>query len=432
MRHAFLLLLFSLSPLACAREKANEGTPSAPGTAALAAPQASAVVPPATPAPSAVAAASSAEFHGDAERGKNLVQEHQCNRCHEGTGLAAPARDQNCVGCHQDILKGTFPGPPDKIAEWRGTVRAHRRAPSLSSMGGRLRPDWLASFLHEPTDLRPLLSATMPRLGLSEADSRDIAAYLTRDATGRTADHVSLGGEIEAGGKLFEQKGCGSCHAFTGTSTTTRPNEKRAATDDGVLLAPDLRFVRERFRSEKLVTWLVDPKSQKSDTLMPNHGLDANAARDLATYILETPLAKHEPNPVPARLAKLERRVTYLEVEEKVLSVTCRHCHADPDALMGEGGPGNTGGFGFKPRHLDLASYQGISSGYLDDQGERVSVFAARPDGTPRLIAALVARQAEEAGSPVPGVRGMPLGLPALSPEQIQLVESWVAQGRPR
>jgi hypothetical protein len=28
-------------------------------------------------------------------------------------------------------------------------------------------------------------------------------------------------------------------------------------------------------------------------------------------------------------------------------------------------------------------------------------------------------------------VLGMPLGLPALSPEEIQLVDSWIAQGRP-
>jgi hypothetical protein len=28
-------------------------------------------------------------------------------------------------------------------------------------------------------------------------------------------------------------------------------------------------------------------------------------------------------------------------------------------------------------------------------------------------------------------MRGMPLGYPSLTPEEIQLVESWVAQGRP-
>jgi hypothetical protein len=68
----------------------------------------------------------------------------------------------------------------------------------------------------------------------------------------------------------------------------------------------------------------------------------------------------------------------------------------------------------------------------LDDRGERRSVFETLDDGTPRLVAALLARAAEEAGQPDPRVRGMPLGLPALPPEDIQLVETWIAQGRPR
>ncbi len=33
---------------------------------------------------------------------------------------------------------------------------------------------------------------------------------------------------------------------------------------------------------------------------------------------------------------------------------------------------------------------------------------------------------------PGEGVRGMPLGLPPMSMEQIQLVESWIAQGARR
>lgn len=431
MRRALGSLLFGLSLLACDRAPAGQGAPRASAEPSATRPLASAAPVSAVPAPS-VAAAAPEGVAGDAERGKVLVGEHQCNRCHDGTGFAAPARDLNCTGCHQEILKGTFPGPPDKMAEWRETVRAHRRAPSLGAAGARFRPDWLASFLHEPTDLRPLLSGTMPRLGLSEADARDIAAYLTRDSAPTNEPAASPGGDLASGAALFEKKGCGSCHSFTGTTVTTQPNAKRAESDDGTLLAPDLRFTRERFRPSALIAWLVDPRSLKSDTLMPNHGLSRAEARNLATYLLETPLAKVEPKPVPARLAKLERRVTYKEVDEKVLSVTCRHCHADPDALLGEGGPGNTGGFGFKPRRLDLASYQGISSGYLDNQGERVSVFAPEADGTPHLLAALFARQAEEAGSPVPGVRGMPLGLPALTSEQIQLVETWIAQGRPR
>jgi hypothetical protein len=61
-----------------------------------------------------------------------------------------------------------------------------------------------------------------------------------------------------------------------------------------------------------------------------------------------------------------------------------------------------------------------------------MSVFRPTKDGTPRLVAALIARQKEEAGLVDPEVRGMPLGLPALSAKEVQLVESWVAQGRPQ
>ena len=39
---------------------------------------------------------------------------------------------------------------------------------------------------------------------------------------------------------------------------------------------------------------------------------------------------------------------------------------------------------------------------------------------------------AEIAGESTGEVRGMPLGLPPMSLEDIQLVESWIAQGRPR
>lgn len=99
---------------------------------------------------------------------------------------------------------------------------------------------------------------------------------------------------------------------------------------------------------------------------------------------------------------------------------------------MGDGGPGNTGGFGFAGRGLNLATYSDVLSGSLDDRGDRRSIFMPGADGTSILMGVLLARQHELAGQIVPGVRGMPLGLPALSPEQVQLVESWIAQGRPQ
>jgi hypothetical protein len=66
----------------------------------------------------------------------------------------------------------------------------------------------------------------------------------------------------------------------------------------------------------------------------------------------------------------------------------------------------------------------------IDDHGERQSAFQPLKNGTPRIVGALLARHAEEAGKSDPEVRGMPLGLPPLPLEDIQLFETWVAQGR--
>jgi hypothetical protein len=140
--------------------------------------------------------------------------------------------------------------------------------------------------------------------------------------------------------------------------------------------------------------------------------------------------------PAPTRLPVLERRVAFEEVKARVFRKTCWHCHSEPDLALGDGGPGNTGGFGFKGRGLSFVDYTTISSGSVGDDGNRRSIFKpiaveGFSEPVPRLLAHLLARQIEEAGGEVPGIRGMPLGLPALSPEDIQLVESWIAQGRP-
>jgi hypothetical protein len=163
---------------------------------------------------------------------------------------------------------------------------------------------------------------------------------------------------------------------------------------------------------------------------MPDQGVTAAAARDLAAFVTTTPLAARTPA-TATRLPVLAREVVWAEVEAKVFRNLCWHCHAVPDYARGDGGPGNSGGFGYGPRGLDVSSYAGISSGSLDDQGERRSIFAPLPDGTPRVIAHLLARHAEEAGT-YGAIVGMPLGLPPLPLEEIQLVESWIAQGRPQ
>jgi cytochrome c5 len=370
---------------------------------------------------------------GNAEHGKQLVAKHECNRCHDGTGLSAAPLEKHCTNCHEDITIGKFRAPADKLAKWKKNVGHMREVPSLAVAGKRLARGWLVAFLQEPRDLRPHMVPTMPRLPLSASDAADIAAYLLRDAPG--AGQTSAGGDLAIGRQLYEQKSCGTCHVFTGAGELgTQPDPDLGSDRDrrAVRLAPDLRHARERLLPDQVVAWLLDPAGVKPGTLMPSSSLSPPDARNLAAFVLQTPLTRPPEKSIPRRLPVLDRKVGFEEVMERVLGKTCRHCHSDPDVSLGDGGPGNTGGFGFAPRRLNVASYSGVAAGLLDKQGERASVFAKLSDGTPRLIAAMMARYAEEAGKPSSEVRGMPLGLPPIPLEDIQVVESWIAQGRPR
>lgn len=172
-----------------------------------------------------------------------------------------------------------------------------------------------------------------------------------------------------------------------------------------------------------LLLWLENPEAVKADTLMPLPDLGEEERRHVAAFILETPLEEPTIGEPRERLPLLSRPVTYAEVDARVLGRVCRHYHADPAPVGGDGGPGNTGGFGFDGRGVDVSSYDAIrgSPALFQDDGT----------GMPLLVAAMWRRHLEVAGV-VEERRGMPLGLPPMGLEEIQLVETWVAQGAPR
>jgi hypothetical protein len=144
----------------------------------------------------------------------------------------------------------------------------------------------------------------------------------------------------------------------------------------------------------------------------------------LADFLVFAPLpalpAYDAAAPVPA----------YEEVEERVFKRVCWHCHSNPDYANGNGGPGMSGGFGYPPRGLSFSTFEEVMTGSRDDRGERQSIFRKGESGEPVLLEVLRARSLEVAGRP-PSRVGMPLGLPALTPEDFALVERWVKGGRP-
>lgn len=365
--------------------------------------------------------------------GKALVAEYQCNRCHAGTGTGAPPENKDCVGCHDNIMQGKFKAPAATIAKWKPRVKEYDVAPSLEAANKRLHRRWVENYLLQPVDLRPHLHQYMPRLAFTIQQAKDIAAYLVPDDE---PPPPALTADLGKGRQLLETKGCGSCHVMTGVAAlpaSSPPAMDPREFDHAHKLAPDLRFARDRMSAPKMTAWLTDPKAVKPDSAMPKIALTPEEVKDIVGYLTQVELAPPPKLAKFERLPRLERKVTFKEVDEKVFHRTCWHCHSEPDYAIGDGGPGNSGGFGFKPRGLNLSDYNGITAGDVDDKGERRSIFQADEKGVSRLVAALIARHDEEEQNVETGaVRGMPLGYNALSAEDIQLVDTWVSQGRPR
>jgi mono/diheme cytochrome c family protein len=434
-RLGFALVLVLIG---CSKPSSGGATATTAQSAVSATPSGSA----SDPKPEARSPRPDPEPPGDAARGKELAGKFECARCHGGLEVAAVDRTRHCVDCHQDVMGGKFDAKPD-APKWRKHVAHMAVVPSLGAIGKRVQYGWLVEFLLEPKDLRPELTQMMPRLALTREQARDVATYLMGDAKAAAGDDPLAGADLTKGRKLLDEMQCGSCHRMTGVAAleAATPIGAPAATyyareaaelRPAVMLAPDLRFTRERSSPAQVIAWLLDPQGIKKDTPMPKTPMSAEQARDIAAYVLRTPLEAAPPFPLPVVPPVLSRRVGYEEVAKEVLDVTCRHCHGNADVALGDGGPGNTGGFGFAPRGVSFTTYEQVQGGYLDDKGERHSLFEKTKDGTPRLIAALWARHKEIAGQPDPEVRGMPLGLPPLPPEQIQLIATWVSEGRPK
>lgn len=88
---------------------------------------------------------------GDAERGQRLMSQYQCGECH------------------------VVPGVEDARGTRAVTLEAFGRR---SYIAGRVpqRPELLVRWIVAPASLVP--GTTMPAMGVSEGDARDIAAYL--------------------------------------------------------------------------------------------------------------------------------------------------------------------------------------------------------------------------------------------------------------
>jgi cytochrome c5 len=347
----------------------------------------------------------------------DLIAHYECNRCHD-VGKPAPL-EKHCVRCHEAIQAGTWNAPKALMDAWRPNLVSYAAVPSLDLIG--FRREWVEGYLLRPHDIRPHLAGMMPRFPMKPEHARQLAAKLVPKDRDEAMPSFSEQ-QIAQGRRLFGELSCDSCHAYSGVTPVRSADRTHAA-----MLAPDLRFTRARLRPSFVRRFLADPRI-RSTASMPKFDLGETEVESLTAFVLASPLSPVPEEPYPPRLPLLDRPVAFAEVKKEIFEKACQHCHANPEKSFNDGGPGNTGGFGYRGKRLSLASYREVQSGSVDERGNRRSIFVGE---VPKVITHLLARREEVRGREVAGVLGMPMGLPPLSPEHIQLLESWIAQGRP-
>jgi mono/diheme cytochrome c family protein len=119
-----------------------------------------------------------AEHQALIERGRILVEEH------------------NCAGCHS--------GGAQHLAS--------RIGPDLSNVGARANAFWIYKWLENPSHVRA--GAMIPVVLTSDADRRDVAAYLVtlKDTRRKVNDYRHSASKTKQGEELFSSIGCANCH----------------------------------------------------------------------------------------------------------------------------------------------------------------------------------------------------------------------------
>src|SRR5258708_38352981 len=85
----------------------------------------------------AVTHGTTAAARGDPTRGRALVAQFECTRCHSVERMIDPPKDKQCTGCHHDIDAGNVRAGAAQMARWRAKVAELGDVPTLVSTGAR-------------------------------------------------------------------------------------------------------------------------------------------------------------------------------------------------------------------------------------------------------------------------------------------------------
>ncbi|MBL9077894.1 MAG: hypothetical protein JNL08_10345 [Planctomycetes bacterium] len=205
--------------------------------------------------------------------------------------------ERRCARCHD-------PQPATIGASAAGELDA--TGPDLRAVGGRLRPQWLATMLRDPRAARA--DATMPRFRWErDTDPDDVAAWFAATGTPLAAPTFP-DAAAEQGAVRFRELACVACHVEPGADPAGAEFGARSSLD----------HVAAKWHPAALVAWLQEPQRDHAHVRMPDFRLDRDDATRLAALLLRA-----GPGPVPAAVRGDAGRGRHV-----VQQAGCVDCHA--------------------------------------------------------------------------------------------------------
>lgn len=163
----------------------------------------------------------------------------------------------NCLACHsRDGVGGPDAARIGYFSGDEGLGDTGRLPPPLDGVGRKLQAEWLSGVFDGENRVRPYLRTRMPQYG----ESTEHLAELLLAADVRESG-VKLGaGDLHAGRKLLGTEGglnCIACHQW---------GERQSLGIQGM----DIRNMAQRFQSDWLADYLINPANYRPNTLMPS------------------------------------------------------------------------------------------------------------------------------------------------------------------
>ncbi|MGD8895560.1 MAG: c-type cytochrome [Acidobacteriota bacterium] len=227
-------------------------------------------------------------------------------------------RASRCVTCHSVNGRG-------------GTL-----APELAHVAAKVGRDWLYSWIRDPHRLQP--DTLMPWFRFDDDQVRDLAAYIAEDLAepqGLDANQADPDPDLAAEGRrIFERRGCYSCHDLEGFPVRARIGPKLAGEGDRIVdPAPLVARGIQPTRANWLFTKVSGPERVLETARMPTFGFSGDEAAAVSVALLSL-RAQEVP---PGRITRDPDRPPYEaqgEFGALVRRYRCLSCHQ----IAGTGG----------------------------------------------------------------------------------------------